>query len=73
MNTLDEVLADPQILHRKMIMGIDSPDLGKVKQVGISVKLFETPGEIRTLAPLLGQHTEEVLLTWGIQWIILQR
>lgn len=64
-NTLDEVLADPQVLHRKMVVDIDSPGLGKVKQVGISVKLSETPGEIRSLSPLLGQHTEEVLTDLG--------
>jgi crotonobetainyl-CoA:carnitine CoA-transferase CaiB-like acyl-CoA transferase len=64
-NTLDEVLADPQVLHRRMVVDIDSPTVGKVKQVGISVKLSETPGEIRSLAPFLGQHTEEVLTDLG--------
>ena len=65
-NTLDEVLTDPQVLHRRMVVDIDSPEGGKViKQVGISVKLSETPGEIRSLAPLLGQHTEDVLTDLG--------
>ena len=64
-NTLDEALSDPQMLHRRMVVEIDSPTVGKVKQVGISVKLSETPGEIRTLAPVLGKHTEEVLLDLG--------
>lgn len=64
-NTLDEVLTDPQVLHRRMMLDIDSPAGGKVKQVGISVKLSETPGEIRSLAPLLGQHTEDVLTDLG--------
>jgi crotonobetainyl-CoA:carnitine CoA-transferase CaiB-like acyl-CoA transferase len=62
MNTLDEVEADPQVQARKMIVELDTPEGGrKVKQVGISVKLSETPGSIRSLAPTLGQHTEEVM------------
>ena len=38
---------------------------GKVKQVGISIKLSETPGEIKRLAPILGEHTEEELSRLG--------
>ena len=61
MNTLDEVEADPQVQARKMIVELDTPEGRKVKQVGISVKLSETPGSIRSLAPSLGQHTEELM------------
>ena len=60
--TLDEVSRDPQVLHRQMVIEIDHPTLGKVKQTGIAVKLSETPGKVRSLAPLPGEHTEEVLL-----------
>ncbi len=65
MNTLDEVGHDPQVLARKMIVELDAPGGRKVKQVGISVKLSETPGSIRSLAPALGQHTDEVLSGLG--------
>ncbi|MGO9607403.1 MAG: CaiB/BaiF CoA transferase family protein [Candidatus Binataceae bacterium] len=61
MNTLDEVGNDPQVRARRMIVELDAPGGQKVKQVGISVKLSETPGSIRSLAPKLGEHTEEVL------------
>ncbi|HKF29283.1 MAG TPA: CaiB/BaiF CoA-transferase family protein [Candidatus Binataceae bacterium] len=61
MNTLDEVEADPQVQARKMIVELDTSEGRKVKQVGISVKLSETPGSIRSLAPTLGQHTEEIM------------
>ncbi len=61
MLTLDEVPNDPQVKARKMVVELDAPDGQKVRQVGISVKLSETPGTIRSLAPQLGQHTEEVL------------
>jgi crotonobetainyl-CoA:carnitine CoA-transferase CaiB-like acyl-CoA transferase len=63
--SLDEVFSDPQVVHRKMVVEIDHPTIGKVKQVGISIKLSETPGEIRSLAPKAGEHTEELLLDLG--------
>ena len=65
MNTLAEVADDPQVRARKMVVEVDTPDGGKVKQVGISVKLSDTPGSIRSLAPQLGQHTDEVLGSLG--------
>ena len=61
MNTLDEVSDDPQVQARKMIVELDGPDGMKVRQVGISVKLSDTPGSIRSLAPSLGQHTDEIM------------
>ncbi len=39
-----------------------------VKLPGPAVALSETPGSIRTAAPELGQHTEEVLLDLGYGW-----
>jgi crotonobetainyl-CoA:carnitine CoA-transferase CaiB-like acyl-CoA transferase len=63
--SLDEISSDPQLVHRKMVVDIDHPTLGKVKQVGISVKLSETPGSIRSIAPRPGEHTEKILLDLG--------
>jgi len=63
--TLDELSNDPQLIHRKMILELDHPELGKVKQPGISLKLSQTPGSIRSFGPALGQHTEEVMLDLG--------
>lgn len=60
-NTVDKVLEDPQVLARDMILEIDHPVRGKLKVPGIPIKLSETPGEIRMTAPLLGQHTDEIL------------
>jgi crotonobetainyl-CoA:carnitine CoA-transferase CaiB-like acyl-CoA transferase len=62
---LDELSSDPQLAHRNMIVELDHPKYGKVKQVGISQKLSDTPGSIRSFGPLPGQHTEEVLLDLG--------
>jgi crotonobetainyl-CoA:carnitine CoA-transferase CaiB-like acyl-CoA transferase len=63
--TVDEVFSDPQILHRQMVMEVEHPTLGKVKQLGIAPKLSDTPGEVKSLSPLLGEHNEEVLLELG--------
>ena len=63
--TLDEVFADPQVLHRQMMIEVEHPALGKVKQVGIAPKLSDTPGKVRSLSPLLGEHNDEVLQELG--------
>jgi len=60
-NTIEDVFKDPQVLHRNMLMEIEHPIAGKVKQIGIPIKLSETPGGVRSPPPELGQHTEEVL------------
>ena len=56
-----EAFQDPQIRHRQMAVELDHPVAGKVTQAGVAVKLSDTPGSIRSFAPALGQHTEEVL------------
>ena len=58
---LDEVEKDPQVLHRKMIVEVDHPTAGKVKQIGIGVKLSDTPGAIRNVLAKPGEHTDRVL------------
>jgi crotonobetainyl-CoA:carnitine CoA-transferase CaiB-like acyl-CoA transferase len=62
---LDETEHDPHLQAREMIVEVDHPEAGKVKQVGISVKLSETPGQIRFLAAPPGAHTEEILTALG--------
>jgi crotonobetainyl-CoA:carnitine CoA-transferase CaiB-like acyl-CoA transferase len=62
---LDELASDPQILHRRMILDLDHPVEGKVRQAGISIKLSETPGTVRRLGQALGENTEEILAEIG--------
>ena len=64
-NSLAEVFSDPQMLHRQMKVEVDHPTIGPVSQVGIAIKLSDTPGRIRSLSPLFGEHTDQVLLDAG--------
>jgi crotonobetainyl-CoA:carnitine CoA-transferase CaiB-like acyl-CoA transferase len=59
--TYDEVFIDPQATAREMVAEIDHPAAGVMRTLGIPVKLSQTPGALRRPAPLLGEHTEEVL------------
>ena len=60
-NTIDRVVDHPQVEARGMLVEHEHPVAGTVRMVGVPVRLSETPGAIRTPAPLLGQHTDEVL------------
>ena len=62
---MDQVYKNPQILARNMLVDLEDPDLGTVHNIGIPVKLSVTPGQIRTRAPMLGEHSAEVLLEHG--------
>jgi crotonobetainyl-CoA:carnitine CoA-transferase CaiB-like acyl-CoA transferase len=57
----DQILADPHIKARNMIVEIDHPRIGRMKSLGIPVKSTGELLEIRKPAPWLGQHTAEVL------------
>ena len=63
--SIEEIFSDPQLLHRRMLLEFDHPELGKVKQPGIAIKLSGTPGEVRSLAPYPGENTNEVLKSLG--------
>ena len=63
--SLEEALEDPHNVARDMVVEIDHPEVGKVKQVGIGTKLSATPGSVRSTAPTPGQNTDEVLSSIG--------
>jgi CoA:oxalate CoA-transferase len=64
-HSLEETFSDPQVLHRKMLVEVSHPKAGRVKQIGVPIKFSETPGEVRTPAPEIGEHTEEILRVLG--------
>ena len=61
-----EMHADPHVLVREMVVTLNHPKAGETKAIGLPVKFSETPGGIRRPAPLLGQHTREVLAEAGL-------
>jgi CoA:oxalate CoA-transferase len=60
-NQMDQLLEDPQVKHREMIVALEHPKAGTVRGPNFPVKFSKTPAEVRRPAPLLGQHNEEVL------------
>jgi crotonobetainyl-CoA:carnitine CoA-transferase CaiB-like acyl-CoA transferase len=62
---LDEALGSDLVRAREMVVELDQPGAGPVKQLGIPIKLSETPGSVRAPGPALGEHTREVLSALG--------
>lgn len=60
-NTIDRIVKDPHIAGaREMFVEVDHPVAGKNKITGNHIKFSELKADIRTAAPTLGQHNEEV-------------
>jgi crotonobetainyl-CoA:carnitine CoA-transferase CaiB-like acyl-CoA transferase len=64
-NKIGEMLVDPQVLAREMVVEVNHPKAGKTKALGLPIKFSDTPGSVRSAAPLLGQHTRVVLMSLG--------
>jgi formyl-CoA transferase len=64
-NNYAEVFADPQVVAREMVIETDHPVLGHLKTLGSPIKLSATPPNPHRRAPLLGEHTNEVLVEFG--------
>ncbi len=62
---LDEALDSELVRQREMVVELEQPRLGPVRQLGVPVKLSRTPGGVERPAPALGEHTEEVLREAG--------
>ena len=64
-NNIAQVYDDPQVIAREMKVDLEDPDLGTLHNIGIPVKLSATPGRIRRRAPMLGEHSWEILSESG--------
>jgi crotonobetainyl-CoA:carnitine CoA-transferase CaiB-like acyl-CoA transferase len=62
---VSEMHDDPQTIARGMVVEVDHPTAGAVKTIGLPVKFSTTPGGVARAAPLLGEHTREVLAEAG--------
>lgn len=65
--TVDQVLSDAQVLHRKMVVEMEDPRLGTFKMIGSPIKLSDAPPVFRRPPPSLGQHTREVAAEYGFE------
>jgi len=63
--TADEVFQDPQVQHMGMPKVIDHPTMGSTRLIGSAVNLSDTPPQFIRPAPLLGEHTDEILSRFG--------
>jgi formyl-CoA transferase len=64
-NDYAQVFNDPQVLARGMVVDVEHPVLGRMKTLGSPIKMSDTPPNATRRAPLLGEHTQEVLLEAG--------
>ena len=60
-NDYSQVFQDPQVLARELVVDVEHPTLGAIRALGSPIKLSATPPDVRRRAPLLGEHTEEVM------------
>jgi crotonobetainyl-CoA:carnitine CoA-transferase CaiB-like acyl-CoA transferase len=64
-NSIADVAADPHALAREMVVELEHPRAGRTRALGLPVKLSRTPGKVSRPAPVLGQHTRDVLEEFG--------
>ena len=62
---IDELESDPHLSARRMILEVDHPTLGRIKQVGSMQKISDSPVEARKWSTRFGQHTDEILRELG--------
>ncbi len=60
-NTISELLADPQVVANNVLEDFEHPVLGKIRKLALPFGLSKTPARTRMAAPELGEHTEEIL------------
>jgi crotonobetainyl-CoA:carnitine CoA-transferase CaiB-like acyl-CoA transferase len=64
-NTVAEVVSNPQVLARNMITTVDHPKVPQLRFPGSPLKLTDSPATVRRVPPMLGQHNEEILQEAG--------
>lgn len=72
-NTLSQVFADAQVRHEQLWTAVLHPTAGPIKLLGAPFLLGGMPAEVRYAPPLLGQHTDEVLLAAGFEQPAIER
>jgi len=65
-NDYAQVFSDPQVAARGMVLQTDHPVLGPLRTLGSPIKMSATPPDATRRAPLLGEHTDDVLSEFGL-------
>jgi crotonobetainyl-CoA:carnitine CoA-transferase CaiB-like acyl-CoA transferase len=64
-NRLEDLFTDPHLSAVEMFADYEHPDFGNVTQIKFPVTFSQGPNEVRRLAPMLGEHSEEILSESG--------
>jgi crotonobetainyl-CoA:carnitine CoA-transferase CaiB-like acyl-CoA transferase len=64
-NSIGDMVSDPQTLAREMVVELDHPRAGRTRALGLPIKFSATPGRVARPAPQFGEHTREVLDEFG--------
>ncbi|MEM8635734.1 MAG: CoA transferase [Pseudomonadota bacterium] len=64
-NSIEEMLNNPQIIDRGMVRTVKHSTLGSIKTLGLPIRFSQTPSEFERGAPTLGEHTNEILSDIG--------
>ncbi|MHA6253179.1 CaiB/BaiF CoA transferase family protein [Oceanobacillus sp. CAU 1775] len=59
--TIDQVIQDPQLIAREMFLSTEHPTAGKINMIGSPLKLSRTPVTLRHHPPIAGEHNKEIL------------
>ena len=62
----DQVFDDPQVQHLGLVAEFEQPGLGRARVLGFPTRASATPASVRRPAPLIGEHTEEILTELGV-------
>ncbi len=60
-HSIEQIVRDPVVAHRQMLVTVQQPGVGQVKIAGSPFRMSVTPGQVYSHAPLLGEHSIEVL------------
>src|SRR3954447_2910179 len=69
---IDQFLADRHVIEREIVVDVPDHETGRIAMHNIIPRLSETPGQLRTPAPSLGEHTAEILGQFGIDRATLE-
>jgi formyl-CoA transferase len=60
-NTIDQLISDPQVRDREMVIDVEHPSAGTIRMVASPLKIPSAPVAVRLPPPTLGEHTEQIL------------